>query len=118
MTSLHLILWISGGILLQIAIYSCIGFWHHWQSYQGLRNAAAEFDLQVNPDTAPPVTAPSAAWAGLRTFQVERKVVEDAAEQVCSFYLGPEDGKPLAPFLPGQFLTFALAIPSPMGTNQ
>ena len=118
MTSLHLILWISGGILLQIAIYSCIGFWHHWQSYQGLRNAAAEFDLQVNQDTAPQVTAPSAAWAGLRTFQVERKVVEDAAEQVCSFYLTPEDGKPLAPFLPGQFLTFALAVPSPLGTNQ
>jgi ferredoxin-NADP reductase len=31
--------------------------------------------------------------------------------EVCSFYLVPHDGKPLPPFLPGQYLTFQLRIP-------
>jgi hypothetical protein len=38
--------------------------------------------------------------------------------QVCSFYLVPEDQKPLTPFLPGQFLTFQLDIPAPLGGTQ
>ena len=46
-----------------------------------------------------------------RTFRVDRKVVEDAAQSVCSFYLVPEDGQPLPAFLPGQFLTFRLDVP-------
>ncbi len=48
------------------------------------------------------------AGKGLRQFVVERKVVE--SETVTSFYLVPEDGVALAPFLPGQFLTFELDI--------
>lgn len=119
MTSLYLLLWIAGAVLLQIAIYLCIWFWRHWQSYQALRNVAQEFDIAVNPDAAPEVMQPAgAAWVGLRTFQVERKVLEDATEQVCSLYLVPKDGKPLAPFLPGQFLTFALEAPTPSGGTQ
>ena len=49
-------------------------------------------------------------WNGYRKFQVHRKVQE--AEGVHSFYLTPHDGKPLAPFYPGQYLTFGLKIPS------
>lgn len=48
-------------------------------------------------------------WNGHRKFTLERKVEE--AKDVCSFYLKPHDHKPLAPFLPGQFLTFQLKIP-------
>src|SRR5512133_2114639 len=119
MTTPYLLLWIAGGILLQIAIYLCIGFWRHWQAYQALRGVAAEFEIAVNPDTAPEVMPPAVvAWSGYRTFHVERKALEDTAEHVCSFYLVPEDGKPLDPFLPGQFLTFQLDIPSPMGGSQ
>ncbi len=44
-----------------------------------------------------------------RTFIVDRKVPE--SETITSFYLVPEDGKPLAPFLPGQFLPLRLDIP-------
>ena len=44
-----------------------------------------------------------------RTFVVDRKVPE--SEIITSFYLVPEDGKPLAPFLPGQFLPLRLDIP-------
>lgn len=49
------------------------------------------------------------AWSGFRKFRVEGKVLE--AESVCSFYLAPHDGRPLPPYLPGQYLTFRLAIP-------
>ena len=116
MTSLHLLLWIAGGILLQLAIYMGVEFWGHWQAYRTLRGVVKEFDLAVTTavpvDVQEPVTA---AWSGLRTFHVERKVLEDATEQVCSFYLVPEDGKPLPPFLPGQFLTFRLDVSSAQG---
>ena len=43
-----------------------------------------------------------------RRFTVSRKVPE--SETITSFYLVPEDGKPLAPFLPGQFLPLKLDI--------
>ena len=48
-------------------------------------------------------------WNGQRKFYIDRKVEE--AKDVCSFYLKPHDRKPLAPFLPGQYLTFQLKIP-------
>lgn len=116
MTSLYLLLWIAGGILLQLAIYVCIVFWRHWQTYRALRNAATAVDIAVDPEAASALAQPSvAAWSGYRTFHVERKVLEDASAQVCSFYLVPEDKQALAPFLPGQFLTFQLDIPAPAG---
>lgn len=51
----------------------------------------------------------SRGWDGYRTFVVERK--EPESETVTSFYLAPEDGGPLAPYRPGQFLGFALDVP-------
>lgn len=49
-------------------------------------------------------------WNGFRKFQVTRKVCE--CPDICSFYLTPHDRKPLPDFLPGQYLTFRLDIPS------
>ncbi|MFQ5785581.1 MAG: 2Fe-2S iron-sulfur cluster-binding protein [Alphaproteobacteria bacterium] len=49
------------------------------------------------------------SWNGNRKFYIDRKVEE--AKDICSFYLKPHDDKPLAPFLPGQYLTFQLKIP-------
>ncbi|HSO45540.1 MAG TPA: FAD-binding oxidoreductase, partial [Rhodoferax sp.] len=119
MTSLYLLLWIAGGVLIQIAIYVCLVFWRHWQAYRALRNVAAEFESGVNPEAEPELMQPAAAaWPGYRTFHVERKVPEDASGQVCSFYLVPEDKKPLPPFMPGQFLTFQLDVPAPSGGTQ
>ncbi|MDA9981453.1 MOSC domain-containing protein [Gammaproteobacteria bacterium] len=46
---------------------------------------------------------------GFRAFVVDRKVPESAA--ITSFYLVPANGAPVDEFLPGQFLTFKLAIP-------
>ena len=49
------------------------------------------------------------SWNGFRKFRVQRK--EKEIEGVHSFYLIPHDGKPLPPFLPGQYLTFQLRLP-------
>jgi ferredoxin-NADP reductase len=115
MTSLTLLQWILGALLLQVAAVMGLAFARHWQAYAALRQAAAkgQFELPSPADAAP--ANPAAAWAGYRPFRVRAKTVEDAAGQVCSFELVPEDGQPLAPFLPGQFLTFQLDLPSPPG---
>lgn len=48
-------------------------------------------------------------WSGTRKFRIARKTEE--AKDIMSFYLVAHDGKTLAPFHPGQFLTFSLRIP-------
>ena len=56
---------------------------------------------------AEPVIRPS-GWEGLRAFLVDRKVPE--SDTITSFYLKPQDGEPLPPYMPGQFLTFRLSM--------
>lgn len=46
------------------------------------------------------------AWVGTRPFRVSAVVEETAADR--SYYLIPEDGRPLPAFAPGQYLTFHL----------
>ena len=119
MTSLTLLLWIALGIVLQVALYAGISFWRHWQGYQALRSRATELAIPVPQEVMPATDEPAlAAWSGYRAFRVERKVVEDAAQSVCSFYLVPEDGQALPTFLPGQFLTFRLDVPAPAGGTE
>ncbi len=120
MTSLSLVLWIVLGIALQLGIYLGIGFWRHWREYRSLRSRAASLDVPLTSvgllSGSPTVVAPSvASWPGFRAFRVDRKVVEDSAQSVCSFYLVPEDLQPLPRFLPGQFLTFRLDVPTATG---
>ena len=109
MTSQYLLLWIVGGILLQLAIYLGIGFGQHWQNYLALRKGGADLE-EPQPLTA--------TWPGWRNFKLVQRVVEDAEQQICSFYLAPEDGQTLLPYLPGQFLTFRLAIPTAAGGTE
>jgi len=119
MTSLQLLLWIVGSILLQLAIYLSLAFWRHWTDYAALQRKANEQDIQVTASDLIEEPEPVAtAWTGLRTFKVASKVVEDAARSVCSFTLVPQDGGTLPPFLPGQFLTFALDIPNANGVTE
>jgi len=46
---------------------------------------------------------------GFQNYKVVAKTKE--THNVSSFYLKPENGHPLAPFLPGQYLTFQLNVP-------
>jgi ferredoxin-NADP reductase len=116
MTSLHLLLWIVGAILLQLAIYLGIGFLRHWQTFDALRLSAID-NGQTIPTTTHVTESPTvvAAWTGTRTFKVTHKVIENEAQDICSFHLAPQDGRDLPPFLPGQYLTFKLDIPMAQG---
>ncbi len=107
MSSLSLLLWIVGGILLQLAIYLGYRFWQHWLDYLALRRTAVPASDEAE--------AMAPAWQGLRSFQVVQKQVEDAGKSICSFYLAPQDGLALAPFQAGQFLTFQLELPATGG---
>lgn len=49
-------------------------------------------------------------WNGYRRFVVDRKTAE--SEIISSFYLKPEDGGPLPPFKPGQYVTVKIAHPA------
>lgn len=120
MTSLSLLLWIAAGISLQVVLWLGIGFWQHWGEYQALRaglgtDAGATLSRATSTSLASEQAA-VAAWSGFRTFRVDRKVIEDGAQSIASFYLVPEDKSPLPAFLPGQFLTFRLDVPAPDGT--
>lgn len=116
MTSLGLLLWILAGIALQVGLFLCISFWQHWQSYSRLKQG------QPAADETPPAVSPPkeevAGWSGLRPFKVVRRVTEDAAGQICSFYLELEQGQPLPSFKPGQFLTFRLEVPTADGSGK
>jgi uncharacterized protein len=50
-----------------------------------------------------------ADWNGWRAFRVA--AIVDEALDVKSFYFTPEDGQPLSPVAPGQYLTFRLPQP-------
>lgn len=104
MASANLLFWIILGICGQLLIWLGFVFWKQRQHYRA---------LSVSADREP---APAKnAWKGSRRFKVVQKVREDANGSICSFYLHPEDGQPLPPFKPGQFLTFKLALPSVAG---
>lgn len=119
MTSLNLLLWIVGALVLQLAIYLAIGFWRHWQNYDALRTSVIEGGLPIAPHNdgadAEPV---SAAWSGWRAFKVTHKVIENAVGDICSFHLEPQDGQALPAFMPGQYLTFRLDMALPDGKTQ
>ncbi|MGP1346104.1 MAG: NO-inducible flavohemoprotein [Phycisphaerales bacterium] len=48
-------------------------------------------------------------WTGFRRFIIER--IERESDTISSFYLTPEDGKPLAPFQAGQYITIRMPLP-------
>ncbi|MET1077667.1 MAG: NO-inducible flavohemoprotein [Pseudomonas sp.] len=47
-------------------------------------------------------------WRGARWFKVARKVRE--SEEICSFYLQPEDGQAVPGYLPGQYIGLKLNL--------
>lgn len=82
------------------------------EGYQAWRLQAVE--LSITPPQTPsgdePDSPSSSAWPGLRPFRVERKVIEDINQTVCSFYLAPLDGRPLP--------AFSLQVPVPGGGTE
>lgn len=122
MTSASLLLWIAGGITLQLILWLGISFGQHWGEYQALRTGSRSGEgVAVPPDevlssTSEPASV--AAWSGFRKLRVNRKEIEDGVQSICSFYLVPEDNLPLPAFQPGQFLTFRLDVPTLDGNTE
>ena len=118
MTALQLFLYIVLGVLIQVALFALVAVFRHFRSYRFLQSRMAGLDTQplaepvltdvknMLPDA---ITGNTPLWKGVRTFKVARKVFEDPAKLVCSFYLKPTDGGPLPKYKPGQFLTFQLS---------
>ena len=67
MTSITLLQWILGALLLQVAAFMGLAFGRHWQAYAALREAAAkgQFELPLPAGTvaANPAAAGSQACA-------------------------------------------------------
>jgi len=119
MTSLTLLLWIASGILLQLTIYLSIVYWRHWNNYQALPTHGDAVNPNIAEDKFKDFEKGTLTdRLDFQSFKVDRKVVENTSGSICSFYLKPENGKPLPTFLPGQFLTFRLDIPTAPGSIQ
>jgi len=119
--SLALILFAA--IAAQVIVFVLIGFRRRKQQLEDLESRIGEQQSSVEQQPATSNIAPLVssealektppAWLGFKDFTVQRRVMEDKAESICSFYLTPVDGQPLPSFKPGQFLTFKLQIKDP-----
>ena len=103
---------------MQLSIYLGIVYWRHWKDYYALPNRE-DLKLTVGKGKSRDLEDITVTTRlDFRNFRVDRKVMEDACSSICSFFLVPEDGKALPPFLPGQFLTFRLDLPAAMGGSE
>jgi uncharacterized protein len=99
--------WVSGQGLL-LTVRSAVDSTRRRRRYRAHRD---EFSRQV-ATTAQIARATKAIpeWEGWRSFRAV--AIVDEAFDTKSFYLSPVDGRPLPPFLPGQYLTFRLHPPN------
>ncbi len=103
MTTGTLALIIAAALLTQIAMGVTVALYRRRR--QCLDDGAQETAVQVLPKLASP-TVGEGAWQGFKPFRVARRVQENDAGDVVSFYLEPETPMLLPAFKPGQFLTF------------
>lgn len=119
MTTLELFLYILLAIFVQVALFALVASIRHMRKFRHMQGRMAGLDTEppegqritdMLPDS---MTGKTPMWKGLRQFEVAKKIPEDDAGLVCSFYLKAVDGKSLPDFKPGQFLTFQLTVPDP-----
>jgi nitric oxide dioxygenase len=92
-----------GDVLGEAATPDILAAWG--EAYWFLAEILIGREAQIYRDMAEAV----GGWTGSRRFVVERR--ERESEVITSFYLRPEDGKPVMRHRPGQYLTFQLDIP-------
>lgn len=142
MTVSLLFFWIFLALALQLLVFALLVGWRYWRQLQNLKNLANSdtqsddfssqkttkslgslkpsnqpVNLQLDNATIIPEKITN-QWPASKAFVVDKKIFEDASESICSFYLKPLDGQALPEFLPGQFLTFSLDLPSTTKPNQ
>lgn len=100
---------ISLAIAAQIVLYALLGLYRRRRALGKPERSGAAISVAVETEQSS-----GRAWEGFREFVVRRRVIEDRLGTVCSFHLVPLDGKPLAAFRPGQFLTFNVPVVDPV----
>lgn len=117
MIPIHELYWMGGaalvGLLALQALFGLLGAMQRVALQHQQRKQEAEF-FQIQVEKArwslvQDITT-SRSWSGWRKFELKRKQIEDKKAEVCSFYLLPHDGKPLANYQAGQFLTLRLPL--------
>lgn len=115
LVALALGLFVMAMLLLQVPVlvFSTLQRARYQQVQRNLE--LREWQLRVKRAEAQLERAESSklAWSGYRKFEVRKKIVENKAGDICSFYFYPHDRKKLPPYYPGQFLMFRLDIPDP-----
>lgn len=98
MTALNLLLIICTGLLLQVAAGVAMAAWR------------LKYVAQQAPQSNEQVirSATGGAWPGWRDFRITGRQFEDTSKSQCSFFLQPVDGRLLADFKPGQYVTVSL----------
>ncbi len=106
--------WLAVGWVLVQSLALAVGTWRHRaRRERQYAERRAEFCRRVDVAArAARATHAIPDWEGWRPFRVA--AIVDEARDVKSFYLSPVDGRPLAVFAPGQYLTFRL----PLGGGQ
>ncbi|OYD06662.1 NO-inducible flavohemoprotein [Paludifilum halophilum] len=69
----------------------------------------ADVFIQIEGELYEQAESQPGGWRGFRDFVVDRKVKE--SDVITSFYLKPADGKAIASYQPGQYLTLRARIP-------
>jgi ferredoxin-NADP reductase len=96
-----------GWVFLQVMMFSVGQLLRKGRWEREYARARAEFCERVEAAAqAARATQAIPDWNGWRPFRVA--AIVDEAHDVKSFYFMPVDGQPLAPFAPGQYLTFRL----------
>lgn len=98
-------------VVAQVALLMGRGICRQRRKYRDLESLPGEAQVA---GTEKEFVTREPAWEGFREFLVKRRVIEDYARSVCSFYLVPADGQSLPLFKPGQFLTFRLELEDPV----
>ncbi len=75
----------------------------------------ADVFIQVELDMYKDVAEQPGGWEGFREFELVEKEVE--SKVITSFYLKPVDGKGLAGFIPGQYVSVKVEIPNDPHTH-
>jgi nitric oxide dioxygenase len=78
-------------------------------------DAIANVFISVEAEMYKEAEEQEGGWSGFRAFRVVRKTKE--SDVIASFYLAPADGKRIAAFRPGQYITIKAEIPGEKYTH-
>jgi hypothetical protein len=118
MTTAGLALIIFVAIALQLILALTVGMWQRRHAYDKAEIPTSERSKARDADQTVAMQTHSAGWDGYKPFRVVRRVNENLAGDICSFYLQPGEPMTLPEFRPGQYLTFKFDLPSAEGSDE